>query len=199
MNSCTIYTPISSIMCSVTCFEQFCRFRLYKLKTCEQKIILRPSGSKKIAKISQNDTTQAQHGKYRGRIQCNEKPQKRKGTWAVTSSTMGCLWGLPQPWRLPRVGHGDALFPRSACFLRGCSDSYAFCCEFMHKSRFWLLLLGLPPPPCHPTYQISLFRLDQRERERGESCKDFMPSLRSKDSSAILAQHFFSFSSLFSN
>jgi len=46
----TIYTLISSIICGFDCFEHFYRFQVCKPKTCEQKKILRCSGSKKLAK-----------------------------------------------------------------------------------------------------------------------------------------------------
>ena len=48
-------------------------------------------------------------------------------------------------------------------------------------------------------HHLVLLLVQIREREReAKDCKDIMPGLQSKDSSAILVEHFFHFSSLFS-
>jgi len=57
MNSYTIYTPISSTMLVFACFERFCTIQVYKPKSQDEKMFLRPIGSKKIVKVVQNDPT----------------------------------------------------------------------------------------------------------------------------------------------
>jgi len=49
MNCYAIYTPISSIMHDFVRFVRFFKIQVYKLKTCDYKMFLRPHGSKKIA------------------------------------------------------------------------------------------------------------------------------------------------------
>jgi len=73
------------------------------------------------------------------------------------------------------------------------------CCKFAFKiGCIWLQkgTTSIIPPFLH--HLVLVFRIDYGERGRGEDCKDSMLGLRSKDSSMILAEHFFSFSSLFS-
>ena len=50
MNNYIIYIPISSIMRVFAHFKCFCEFRIYKLKRMSLEDVLRPCGSKKIAK-----------------------------------------------------------------------------------------------------------------------------------------------------
>ena len=66
MISYTIYIYISSITRAFACFECICRIRLCEPKTYEYEIILRPCGSEKIAKATQNDPTRTNHDKYYG-------------------------------------------------------------------------------------------------------------------------------------
>ena len=58
INSYTIYTPNSSIICGFACFERFCRIQIYKPKSQDQKMFFRPVGSKEIATKAQNDPIQ---------------------------------------------------------------------------------------------------------------------------------------------
>ena len=87
----------------------------------------------------------------------------------------------------------------------GCFDSFVAFRLPARFFRFWLmfsLFKGMyldrtPPHSIHHSPSTLDFSLDLRERGSGEECKEPMLGLRSKDSSTILAEHFFSFSSLF--
>ena len=112
-----------------------------------------------------------------------------------------------------RGGGGTAVQPRTHDRASPCSRFAFSFAPFRLPTRFFGLYCEFAfkrgciwTPSC---LQIPLFHhflhhlflvlvSEQRERGSGEECKDFMPSLRSKDSSTILAKHFFSFSLLFS-
>ena len=132
--------------------------------------------------------------------------QHRRSTWTRITTKCGVQKAgehdrakptTAGPWCLPQPVVVVPPLPPIRIFLLWLFSSRRFCA--IKTCSFSAMDIIIPPPFYHSSSIILLvFSLDQRERGRGEDCKDSMPGLRSKDSSVFLAEHFFSFSSLFS-
>uniref|UniRef100_A0A7C9CHV7 Uncharacterized protein n=1 Tax=Opuntia streptacantha TaxID=393608 RepID=A0A7C9CHV7_OPUST len=96
------------------------------------------------------------------------------------------------------LAHTAVLPPLSpiCVFLLRLFGSRRFCVIKTYSFSAMAIQLHLILPPIH--HHLSFYIRLERERGRGEDCKDSMPGLRLKDSSTILVEHFFFFSSLFS-
>ena len=116
------------------CFECFCRFRIYKFKHMWLEDVLRPCGSKKIAKRGPKwPNISKVHGLERAQNAAFEKRQRPNLPEATTSWP----WGPPRPVVVdarPCILGGMAVLhhsPQFAVFLRVFSSSYVFCFRFL--------------------------------------------------------------------
>ena len=129
------------------------------------------------------------------RVNQEEAPKEDEGKeppWPMVAITGGPCWFTWPRWpRRPRLlGFSLQRFGSRAFCARFCNIMPVF--SAIKRGHFRHLIHHY-----HPLDEI-LVLVSIRERESGKDCKDSMPGLRSKQSTAILAEHCFSFFSLFS-
>ena len=130
-----IYTPISSIMCGIACFERFCRFWLCEPKTCELKKILSLVDQwswLKSPKLTQHRYTVTNFTiKDEATTSIGREPKS-----ARPATPTGCPWWLPMA----------APFLWLLAFFTVVWIPMHFCHEFVHKATFLLFSFGGIPP-----------------------------------------------------